>query len=148
MKALVHEMDRAFTHPDDSPLTTAFRSYTKGFWEGLFACYDTPYLPRTNNDQERYFRQTKARYRRITGLRNWNAYIWRSGEFVVLVDDALQQSNLLQRLQRVDYASYRQVREQLESRLLEGTHQRRFRRNPNQYLKQLEERVCLLNGQS
>ncbi|MGW9570570.1 hypothetical protein [Paenibacillus terrae] len=125
-----------------------FERYTTGFWNGLFACYDTPYLPRTNNDHERFFRRTKIRHRRMTGLRSWNRYIWRSGEFVIWVDDALKQENLLKRLSRVDYESYLHERKGWESRLLEGTKRLRFRKDPNLYLNRLENRVCLLIGQA
>ncbi|WP_222126644.1 hypothetical protein [Paenibacillus sp. 32O-W] len=34
-------------------------------------------------------RQTKVNHRRITGLRNWNSYIQRNGELIVLIRDAL-----------------------------------------------------------
>lgn len=48
-------------------ILTNFVSYTKGFWKGMFTCYDYPHVPRTNNDHERFFRQTKTRHRRMTG---------------------------------------------------------------------------------
>ncbi|AKG33201.1 hypothetical protein VK70_14935 [Paenibacillus durus ATCC 35681] len=148
MQWLRDELENTYTREEDVIMVTNFRRYTEGFWEGLFACYDTSYLPRTNNDHERYFRQTKTRHRRMTGLRSWNRYIWRNGEFIVWVDDALDQADLLSRLRHVEYASYRQERSQWESRLLEGVQRLRFRRNPNLYLARLEQRVCLLNGQS
>ncbi|CAM4354922.1 hypothetical protein PATY110618_09860 [Paenibacillus typhae] len=37
----------------------------------------------------RFFHRIKTRHRRMTGLRSWNRYIWRGGEFVLLVIFAL-----------------------------------------------------------
>ncbi|MNM36511.1 hypothetical protein D3C81_472230 [compost metagenome] len=84
----------------------------------------------------------------MTGLRNWNRYHWRNGEFVIWVEDALMQENVQHRLQQVPYETYFQERRQWESRLLEGTKRLRFRREPQQYLAQLEQRVCSLIGQA
>src|SRR5215469_7728533 len=44
-------------------LDTVSRSY----WSGLFHCYDMPGLPRTNNELESRFRDTRRRLLRITG---------------------------------------------------------------------------------
>jgi hypothetical protein len=40
------------------PLATAkqhFLKVTQSYWSGLFACYDDPELPRTNNALEQFF---------------------------------------------------------------------------------------------
>jgi hypothetical protein len=124
------------------------KSYTNGFWKGLFTCYDHPHLPRTKNDHERFFRKTKTRHRRMTGLRSWNEYIVRSGEFVVFVDDALRQKDIQTRLQSVDYITFHAERQKWSSRLEETTRRRRFRRNPAKYLKEAEIKYCALIGQS
>jgi len=122
----------------DSPMVKNIESYTKGFWKGLFSCYDHSYLPRTNNDHERFFRQTKTRHRRMTGRRSWNDYILRNGEYVVLVDDALKQTNLSERLSLVSYATYKQQRTRWNNRLNESVLRRRFRKDPFKYLQELE----------
>ena len=109
-------------------------TYTRGFRKGLFTCYDHPHVPRTNNEHERFFRQTKTRHRRMTGLRSWNEYILRSGEMVVFVDDALRQENVMGRLQTVEYNVFRSERLRWASRLNEATKRRRFRSNPEEYL--------------
>jgi len=44
-------------------LDTVSRSY----WSGLFHCYDMPGLPRTNNELESRFRDTRRRLLRTTG---------------------------------------------------------------------------------
>ena len=40
---------------------------SRSYWPGLFHCYDVPNLPRTNNDLESCFRDTRRRLLRTTG---------------------------------------------------------------------------------
>jgi len=148
MEHLLKWMRICYTEPGDEVLVNNVLAYTKGFWNGLFTCYDAPHVPRTNNDHERFFRQTKTKHRRMTGRRSWNDYILRSGEFVVFVDDALKQPNLIERLQMVDYDTFNAERSRWNDRLLEGTKRRRFRKNPETYLKNIEKRLSELIGQS
>jgi CRP-like cAMP-binding protein len=148
MKHLLQWVEQNYTEEQDQFMVQNLMKYTKGFWKGLFTCYDHPYIPRTNNDHERFFRQTKTRHRRMTGLRSWNEYILRSGEMVVLVDDALKQEDLIKRLQSVDYTSYKAVRKHWSIRLKEATKRRQFRKNPETYLHKIEEKYCELIGLS
>lgn len=148
MQSLMQWLELVYTRESDIPMAMNFKSYTKGFWKGLFTCYNHPHVPRTNNDHERFFRQTKTRHRRMTGLRSWNEYIIRSGEFVVFVDDALQQTDLLNRIQSVSYETFNQERRRWTKRLVQSTKRRRFRKNPSKYLKETETRYCMLIGQS
>lgn len=144
MTNILEWLKKTYVQESDRDMVKNIESYTRGFWKGLFSCYDHANLPRTNNDHERFFRQTKTRHRRMTGRRSWNEYILRNGEYVVLVDDALKQENLLQRLSRVDYESYKEQRKQWNSRLKESVLRRRFRKNPTEYLQQLERKYCAL----
>jgi hypothetical protein len=48
----------------------------------LVQCYDRKDFPRTNNDMERSIRGLKTQYRRISGRKNWNAYLLRHGRCV------------------------------------------------------------------
>jgi hypothetical protein len=148
MEHLLKWMQQSYISPGDELLVNNVLAYTKGFWDGLFTCYDAPHVPRTNNDHERFFRQTKTKHRRMTGRRSWNDYILRSGEFVVFVDDALKQPDLIERLRKVDYSAFNQERSRWNERLLEGTKRRRFRKNPESYLQNIEFKVCALIGQS
>ncbi len=52
----------------------------------LTCCYDIPGLPRTNNDTEGYIRGLKTRYRRVSGRKNWNAYLLRYGQSIAYFD--------------------------------------------------------------
>lgn len=148
MKCLLSWVEKTYISEVDQPMVKNLMSYTKGFWSGLFTCYDHPHVPRTNNDHERFFRKTKTRHRRTTGLRSWNEYIVRSGEFVVFVDDAIRQQNPVKRLQSVSYQAYREERTRWSSRLEETTKRRRFRRDPQKYLQEAETKHCMLIGQS
>jgi hypothetical protein len=148
MQSLMQWLEQTYNMEHDAPMVANFKSYTKGFWRGLFTCYDHPHVPRTNNDHERFFRKTKTRHRRMTGLRSWNDYIVRSGEFVVFVDDALRQTNVINRLQTVSYQMYNTERKRWSVRLEETTKRRRFRRNPTKHLQEAENEYCALIGQS
>ncbi len=48
----------------------------------LVQCYDRQDFPRTNNDMERSIRSLKTQYRRVSGRKNWNAYLLRYGRCV------------------------------------------------------------------
>ena len=94
--AWLQNIDRILKPPDDSPITgeqvsQQLRTYLDGllnlsdvslrldafrhhldkvsisYWPGLFHCYDLEELPRTNNDVESLFRDTKRRLLRTTG---------------------------------------------------------------------------------
>lgn len=147
MLNLLAWLEQNYQEGSDAEMVKNIKSYTKGFWKGLFTFYDHPIVPRTNNDHERFFRQTKTRHRRTTGLRSWNEYILRCGEYVVLVDDALRHSKIIQRLQSVDYENYRRQRQHWLSRLEEGIKRRRFRRDPQKFLQIVENQFCVLIGQ-
>ena len=84
----------------------------------------------------------------MTGLRSWNEYMIRSGEFVVFDDDALRRKNLLKRLQSVSYKTFREECVRWSCRLEETTKRRRFRRDPQKYLQEAESKYCALIGQS
>ena len=48
----------------------------------LVQCYDRQDFPRTNNEMERSIRGLKTQSRRISGRKNWNAYLLRYGRCV------------------------------------------------------------------
>ena len=122
----------------DATMVDNVTRYSRGFWKGLFTCYDHYYIPRTNNDLEPFFHQTKAYHRRITGLRNWNSYIVRNGEMIVLVSDALRQKHVIARLRTVSYEDYKERTAKWNKRLLGSVQRRRFNRDPDSYLQNLE----------
>ncbi len=52
----------------------------------LFVWTSTPGLPRTNNDLERFIRAMKTRYRRMSGRKNWQAYLLRYGQRIAFYE--------------------------------------------------------------
>jgi hypothetical protein len=109
---------------------------------GLVQCYDLPGFPRTNNDMELSIRVLKMRYRRISGRKNWNAYLLRYGRCVAYYEWWMQQPNgpalLEARLRQTAPALWRSVRQQTRDRHREQLNCFRFRHHPQAYLTSLE----------
>lgn len=66
-------LDELLTLPGLPPLLDSFRQHlnkvSSSYWPGLFHCYKLEALPRTNNDLESHFRDSKRRLLRTTGQR-------------------------------------------------------------------------------
>jgi hypothetical protein len=72
-------------------------------WLGLFACYDQPLMPRTNNDLEIFFGGLKRERRRNTGRKGTQDYLLRYGPYLAF-DRAEPEEALLCRLRMVNQA--------------------------------------------
>jgi hypothetical protein len=110
----------------------------------LVCCYDIPGLPRTNNDMECYIRGLKTRYRRVSGRKNWNAYLLRYGQSIAYFDSfeqaGLDEKALFARFSRIDHQTWRETRKQhrsIQSDRLKVFH---FRHQQDLYLHELEAR--------
>ena len=70
-KQLRGSLDTVWRRPDVTPTLEAFGRHldkvSRSYWPGLFHCYDVPGLPRTNNELESRFRDTRRRLLRTTG---------------------------------------------------------------------------------
>ena len=92
----------------------------------LVQCYDREGFPRTNNEMERSIRGLKTRYRRISGRKNWNAYLLRYGRSVAYYEwweqDAIKRQQLVEQATRLDRAHWRQTAPRGESRTERATH--------------------------
>lgn len=128
------------TSEEDSKFIAGLMSYSKGFWKGLFTFYDHPILPRTNNNLELFFRKIKQRYRRITGSRTWNRYIMRHGEYIVFAENSLDDADVIKRLNSTPYEAYAKEVESWNDRKKEHKKRFRFKKNPAQFLKEIEDR--------
>jgi len=110
----------------------------------LISCYDVPGLPRTNNDMEGYIRSLKTRYRRISGRKNWNAYLLRYGQSIAYFDSfeqaGLDENALFTRLTRVNHQKWREARNQHRDIQSDRLNVFRFRRNQDTFLHELEAR--------
>jgi hypothetical protein len=122
-----------------------FVKVTKSYWPGLFGCYDSAELPRTNNDLEHLFGSHRYHERRASGRKRASPGLVVSGSVRVV-------SGLATRLRpdeglplRVGYLErWQQWRAQLEKRRETRRRQYRFRRNPDAYLENLENQALQL----
>ena len=110
----------------------------------LVQCYDRQGFPRTNNEMERSIRGLKTQYRRISGRKNWNAYLLRYGRCVAYAawweQDAAHRQQLEQRAGRLDRARWRELRRETTAAQSEQLTRFRFRHRRQAYLSSLEER--------
>ncbi len=110
----------------------------------LVQCYDREDFPRTNNDMERSIRRLKTRYRRISGRKNWNAYLLRYGRSAAYYEwweqDAIRRQQLVAQASRLDRTHWRALRRQTTVAQHEQLTRFRFRHKRQPLLAFLEER--------
>lgn len=127
---------------DDGFLGDAARTFlkvTRSYWPGLFACYQTPDLPRTNNDLEHFFGSARYHERRATGRKLASPATVVRGSVRLVAAVATRLSSVTpDDLQPADLASWRTLRSMLDYRHEARRRQLRFRRDPNAYLARLE----------
>jgi hypothetical protein len=120
-----------------------FLKVTRSYWPGLFRCYESPDVPRTNNDLEQTFGSHRYHERRASGRR-------RGSPGLVVMGSARVISGLATRLRpdeglvlRPGYVErWQESRADLERRRESRRKQRRFRHDPAAYLARLEQQ-CL-----
>jgi len=114
----------------------------------LVQCYDRKDFPRTNNEMERSIRGLKTQYRRISGRKNWNAYLLRYGRCVAYAawweQDAAHRKLLEQHTARLDRAHWRQLRQETKAAQSEQLKRFRFRHRRQAYLDSLEARWAVV----
>jgi hypothetical protein len=120
-----------------------FAKVTKSYWPGLFVCYDVADVPRTNNDLEQLFGSQRYHERRSSGRKRGSPGLVVSGSVRVVSSLAtrLRPEEGL-RLREGYMEEWRRIRAALEQRREGRRQQRRFRHDPDTYLKQLED-MCL-----
>lgn len=110
----------------------------------LVQCYDREGFPRTNNEMEGSIRRLKTRYRRISGRKNWNAYLLRYGRSVAYYEwwehDVARQQQLRERASMLDRARWRALRHEAAVAQHEQLTRFRFRHKRQALLASLEER--------
>jgi Transposase, Mutator family len=127
-------LDTVRRWPQATPTLSQFALHldtvSRSYWSGLFHCYDVPGLPRTNNELESRFRDTRRRLLRITGQKGLTQRtLQRQGAWELLpqplteakIRDALRHTpteDLAQERQR--FAAHRQ-RFRMQSRSLRQT---------------------------
>jgi hypothetical protein len=119
-----------------------FRKVSKSYWSGLFACYVHAELPRTNNALEQQFGSYRHHERRSSGRKTASAMTVLRGSVRLVAAlstpaRAYEGADLRPRC----LSKWRSLRQNLQSRHSERAQQRRFRKDPQAYLENLEERL-------
>lgn len=121
---------------------TQFLKVTKSYWRGLFSCYQIADLPRTNNGLEQQFGSYRHHERRCTGRKVTSAMTVVRGP-VRLVAALSTPARMYEAadLRPRCLLTWQKLRHQLRTRHDERAQQRRFRKEPQSYLTELEERL-------
>jgi hypothetical protein len=127
---------------DLGPAVDHFVKVSRSYWPGLFHCYDTPDLPRTNNDLEQAFGSHRYHERRATGRKGASpALVLRGSARLVAGLGTRTGAGSVADLAGADREEWRRVRAELEVRRERRVERRRFRRDPEGYLKALENKL-------
>src|SRR5260370_26338298 len=110
----------------------------------LVQCYDRQDFPRTNNDMERSIRGLKTQYRRVSGRKNWNAYLLRYGRCVAYAawweQDEARQQQLIERACRLDRTRWQHMRQETSTAQSEQLTPFRYRHKRRENLVGIEHR--------
>jgi hypothetical protein len=148
MVQLLVRMRRAAAQSDEPSVGEGLRHFLKvsrSYWPGLFGCYESEDLPRTNNDLEHAFGSHRYHERRASGRR-------RASPGLVVMGSARLISSLATRLRPEEglvlsagyVEDWEELRAELEGRRESRRRQRRFRRDPAGYLTELEQQLLQL----
>lgn len=119
-----------------------FVKVSRSYWPGLFACYGAPDLPRTNNDLEQLFGSHRYHERRASGRKGGSPGMVLRGSVRLVAGLATRTREVeAAELAGADREEWKRVRAGLEERRERRVERRRFRRNPEEYLKALENKL-------
>ncbi len=119
-----------------------FVKVSRSYWPGLFECYDTPGLPRTNNDLERAFGSHRYHERRATGRKGASpSLVLRGAAKLVAGLETRHRGVTATDLAGADRVAWMRLRAELETRRERRVERRRFRRDPEGYLTALENKL-------
>jgi len=123
-----------------------FLKVTQSLWSGLFHCYGVEELPRTNTDLEHFFGGIRHHERRTTGRKRASPTRVVRGAVRVVATPVSGLCPLTPtQLAPTDLEAGRVQRRRLHNRHQARVLQRRFRRQPDEYLAALEERLIKLS---
>jgi hypothetical protein len=121
---------------------TTFYKVSRNYWRDLFHCYDMLELPRTNNELEQYFGAARHHERRATGHKRPTRALVVRGSVRLVAAVATQLSDWSgEALRPSSVEAWRQLRKQLEQRHEARRASRRFRKDPERFLTQLENQL-------
>lgn len=116
-----------------------FVTVSRSYWPGLFACYDTVDLPRTNNELERAFGSHRYHERRASGRKGASPALVLRGSVRLVAGLATRQCVVgVSDLASANQFQWQELRQELEERRQRRVERRRFRRDPESYLNALE----------
>jgi hypothetical protein len=120
-----------------------FLKVSRSYWPGLFACYDNEDVPRTNNALEQLFGSQRYHERRASGRKSGSPSLVLRGQARLLAAVATRQrgSYTAEDLAGANRAEWVRLRQELDGRRRRRTQRRRFRRDPDGYLRDLEARL-------
>jgi len=119
-----------------------FCKVTTSYWMGLFRCYETASLPRTNNELEQCFGSVRYHERRASGRKGAAPGLVVRGQVRLLAAVTTRTREVrAEDLRPVDVVAWRELREDLDERQEARRRQLRFRRDPEAYLRALEEHL-------
>lgn len=119
-----------------------FVTVSRSYWPGLFACYDTDGLPRTNNDLERAFGSHRYHERRATGRKGASPSLVLRGAAKVVAGLATRHREVTAAdLASADRVAWERLRAELETRRERRVERGRFRRDPEGDLNALENKL-------
>ena len=119
-----------------------FVKVTRSYWPGLFACYDTADVPRTNNDLEQLFGSHRYHERRASGRKGGSPGMVVRGSVRLVAGLATRNREVTAAdLDAADREEWKRTRAELEVRRQRRVERRRFRRDPEEYLKALENKL-------
>jgi hypothetical protein len=149
LSALLSQIRQAAVQAKDLAMAEQLRWFvkvTRSYWSGLFHCYDSADIPRTNNDLEHLFGSHRYHERRASGRKQAAPGLVVQGSVRVVASLAtrLRPEEGL-RLRTGYVADWRRLRAELDKRRENRRKQRRFRRDPMNYLSQLEKRCLQLS---
>jgi len=122
-----------------------FGTVTRSYRPGLFHGYSVPDLPRTNNDLEHEFGSQRYHERRATGRKTASPAVVLRGEARLIAAVATRQHPPSGAdLGNVDRERWNQLRQRLDHRGQARILRTRFRRDPDAYLAELEQKASQL----
>lgn len=137
---LAHYLGQLADATDLNPWLTQFRddllNVSKRYWSGLFHCYHIVGLPRTNNDHEGLYGQTKRQLRRQLGVSELREPLLRRGAWIIFQIDAVSPVELKERLAQVSWGDYFAERSRYERRQAQFRRRYRWRHQREAVLQQ------------
>jgi hypothetical protein len=116
-----------------------FLRVSRSYWPGLFACYENEGIPRTNNALEQLFGSQRYHERRASGRKAGSpALVLRGSARLVAAAATRQRAFTADDLAGADRAEWMRLRQALDTRRQRRTQRRRFRSDPEAYLRELE----------